>query len=99
MSFSGWVATVAGWYVTEIGRQPFVVSGLLRTADVVTTAVPSLTVALGLALYVTLYSALIVAYIKVLTYMAGKPEDVIEPNALERAEGRAVQVLVGEAKA
>ncbi|MEO7710670.1 MAG: cytochrome ubiquinol oxidase subunit I, partial [Caldimonas sp.] len=28
MTFSGWVATVAGWYVTEIGRQPFIVHGL-----------------------------------------------------------------------
>ena len=35
MTFSGWVATVAGWYVTEIGRQPFIVYGLVRTADVV----------------------------------------------------------------
>ena len=34
MTFSGWVATLAGWYVTEIGRQPFLVYGLLRTADV-----------------------------------------------------------------
>jgi cytochrome d ubiquinol oxidase subunit I len=34
MTFSGWVATLAGWYVTEIGRQPFIVHGLLRTADV-----------------------------------------------------------------
>ncbi len=41
MTFSGWVATVAGWYVTEIGRQPFVVFGLLRTADVASN-VPSL---------------------------------------------------------
>jgi cytochrome d ubiquinol oxidase subunit I len=29
MTFAGWVATLAGWYVTEIGRQPFVVYGLL----------------------------------------------------------------------
>lgn len=99
MSFSGWVATVAGWYVTEIGRQPFIVSGLLRTADVVTTTVPSSTMALGLALYLTLYMALIVAYVTVLKYMAEKPEDVIQADALERAEGRAAQVLVGEAKA
>jgi cytochrome d ubiquinol oxidase subunit I len=34
MSFSGWVATLAGWYVTEIGRQPFIVFGLLRVDDV-----------------------------------------------------------------
>jgi cytochrome d ubiquinol oxidase subunit I len=34
MTFSGWVATLAGWYVTEIGRQPFIVHGLLRTDEV-----------------------------------------------------------------
>jgi cytochrome d ubiquinol oxidase subunit I len=40
MAFSGWVATLAGWYVTEIGRQPFIVHGLLRTAEVA-SAVPA----------------------------------------------------------
>jgi hypothetical protein len=39
MTFSGWVATVAGWYVTEIGRQPFIVYGLVRTAEVVASTV------------------------------------------------------------
>jgi len=73
MTFSGWVATVAGWYVTEIGRQPFIVFGLLRTADVAST-VPAPMIALTLALYVTVYLALIVAYIGVLKYMAEKPE-------------------------
>src|SRR5690606_16201491 len=37
MTFSGWLATLAGWYVTEIGRQPYIVYGLLRTSDVATT--------------------------------------------------------------
>ena len=32
---SGFVAMLAGWYVVEIGRQPYVVYGLLRTADAV----------------------------------------------------------------
>ena len=73
MTFSGWVATVAGWYVTEIGRQPFIVYGLLRTADVA-SSVPAPMIALTLALYVTVYLALIVAYIGVLKYMAEKPE-------------------------
>jgi cytochrome d ubiquinol oxidase subunit I len=54
MAFSGWVATLAGWYVTEIGRQPFIVHGLLRTADVA-SAVPAPHIALTLALYCTLY--------------------------------------------
>jgi cytochrome d ubiquinol oxidase subunit I len=83
MTFSGWVATVAGWYVTEIGRQPFIVYGLLRTADVAST-VPSPLIALTLALYVTLYLALIVAYVAVLKYMAEKPEEVLAKEAEER---------------
>jgi cytochrome d ubiquinol oxidase subunit I len=99
MTFAGWVATVAGWYVTEIGRQPFIVSGLVRTADVAATTVPTGMIALSFAMYLTLYLALIVAYVGVLKYMAEKPEDVIQPDALERAEGHAAEVLVGEAKA
>jgi cytochrome d ubiquinol oxidase subunit I len=83
MTFSGWVATVAGWYVTEIGRQPFIVQGLVRTADVV-SATPAPHVALTLAAYVTVYLALIVAYIGVLKHMAEKPIEALtpEPRAL-----------------
>lgn len=84
MTFSGWVATVAGWYVTEIGRQPFIVYGLLRTADVA-SSVPSPMIAATLALYVSLYLVLIVAYIAVLKYMAEKPEAVLAKEAQERA--------------
>ena len=84
MTFSGWVATVAGWWVTEIGRQPFIVYGLVRTADVV-SKVPSQMVALTLALYVALYLALIVAYVTVLKYMAEKPEEVLALDAVEQA--------------
>ncbi|MDT9001382.1 cytochrome ubiquinol oxidase subunit I [Paucibacter sp. APW11] len=72
MSFSGWLATLAGWYVTEIGRQPFLVYGLLRTADLASST-PAPTIALSLAGYLALYLGLIVAYISVIKYMAGKP--------------------------
>lgn len=37
MTLSGFVAILAGWYVVEIGRQPYVIYGLLRTADAVST--------------------------------------------------------------
>jgi cytochrome bd ubiquinol oxidase subunit I len=84
MTFSGWVATVAGWYVTEIGRQPFIVYGLVRTADVV-SKVPSSMIGLTLALYITLYVALIVAYVTVLKYMAEKPEEVLAEDARDQA--------------
>jgi cytochrome d ubiquinol oxidase subunit I len=84
MTFSGWVATVAGWYVTEIGRQPFIVYGLVRTADVA-SKVPSNLIGLTLGLYLLLYAALIVAYVTVLKYMAEKPEEVLQTEAAERA--------------
>ena len=32
----GFIATESGWMVTEVGRQPWVVQGLIRTADAVT---------------------------------------------------------------
>jgi cytochrome bd ubiquinol oxidase subunit I len=92
MTFSGWLATVAGWYVTEIGRQPYVVYGLLKTADVASN-VASPWIALTLTMYVTLYLALIVAYVGVLKYMAEKPMPSTEdlPTDAATAMSRGVQ--------
>jgi len=69
MTFAGWVALVAGWYVTEIGRQPWLVSGVLTTAQAA-SAVTAPNIALTLAMYLTLYAALLVAYVSVLFYLA-----------------------------
>lgn len=69
MTFSGWLATLAGWYVTEIGRQPWLVSGVLSTRDAVTSIAPA-NVVLSLTLYSVLYAGLLVAYIHTLFYMA-----------------------------
>ena len=101
MTFAGWLATVCGWYVTEIGRQPFIVHGLIRTADVVGT-VPASSIALTLTLYVVLYLALLVAYVLVLKYMAEKPEEVLETEAKERSlqpPGVATSPVVGPTSA
>ncbi len=73
MTFSGWVATVAGWYVTEVGRQPFIVYGLVRTEEVA-SHVPSPAIAFTLTMYVTVYLALIVAYVSVVKRMAEKAD-------------------------
>ena len=77
MTFSGWIATVAGWWVTEIGRQPFIVYGLLRTSEVA-SQVPSTMIAATFAMYIVMYVGLILAYVAVLKYMAEKPDAVIE---------------------
>src|SRR6185436_20121012 len=34
-TFSGWIATLAGWITTEVGRQPWMVQGVLLTKDAV----------------------------------------------------------------
>jgi len=85
MTFAGWLATVAGWYVTEMGRQPFIVYGLVRTADVASTVPTSAMIGLSLALYLALYLTLIVAYVSVLKYMAEKTEDVLHLDAAGEA--------------
>jgi cytochrome d ubiquinol oxidase subunit I len=71
MAFSGWVATLAGWYTTEIGRQPWLVTGILRT-DEALGPVPGAHVALTLAGYVVLYVVLLFVYLGVLVHLARK---------------------------
>lgn len=77
MSFSGWIATLAGWYVTEIGRQPYLVYGVLKTSDAVTT-VASEQVALTLIMYLALYVVLLLAYVKTLFWLAKRAIEVEE---------------------
>lgn len=81
-AFSGWIATLAGWYVTEIGRQPFIVDGVLRASDAVTT-IPAGNVALSLFLYCSIYCILLVAYLHTVFYMARKAVGVEEFEELE----------------
>ena len=71
MTFAGWVATLAGWYVTEIGRQPWLVTGVLTTADAV-GPVPAGAVASTLVMYLVLYAVLLAAYIAALFRLAAK---------------------------
>src|SRR6185503_16977110 len=70
-TFSGWIATLAGWLVTEIGRQPWLVVGILRTADAAGAA-SGAQIGASLTGYVLIYSALLLSYMVVLTHLAGK---------------------------
>jgi len=73
MTFSGWVATLAGWLVTEIGRQPWLVTGILRTAEAA-GRVPEAALGASLAGYAFVYSVMLVAYVVVITHLAGEGE-------------------------
>jgi len=70
-TFIGWIATLAGWLVTEIGRQPWLVSGILRTAGAAGGA-SGAQIGVSLAGYIVTYTVMLVAYLVVLTHLAGK---------------------------
>ena len=69
MTFSGWIAVVAGWYVTEIGRQPYIVTGVLTTAEAATKISGGIVLS-SLLMYLFLYISLIISYIGVVFYLA-----------------------------
>ncbi len=71
MAFSGWVATLAGWYTTEIGRQPWLVQGVMTT-DMAVADVAAPMVMATLVTYLALYAALLLAYVGVIVYLAQK---------------------------
>lgn len=59
---AGFVATVSGWWVAETGRQPWVVYGILRTADVA-TVMPAGQVLASLLAFVAVYAVVMAAYL------------------------------------
>ena len=71
MTFSGCIATIAGWYVTEIGRQPWLVQGVLLTKDALGTASGGMVLS-SLILYLCVYAFLTVGYVTTVFYMARK---------------------------
>jgi cytochrome d ubiquinol oxidase subunit I len=71
MTFAGWLATLAGWYTTEIGRQPWLVQGVLTTKDAVGDIAAGMVLSTLLA-YLAIYVALLAAYIGVIFHLARK---------------------------
>ena len=55
MAPSGFIAVLAGWFVVELGRQPWVIQGLLRTADAVSD-IDRTSVIISLAAFVIAYA-------------------------------------------
>jgi cytochrome d ubiquinol oxidase subunit I len=80
MTFAGWLALVPGWYVTEIGRQPWLVYGVLTAAQAA-SKVPANHIALTLVMYLSLYCALLVAYVSVVFHLARKAGSHAGPDA------------------
>ncbi len=96
MTFSGWVATLAGWYVTEIGRQPWLVTGVLTTQQAATDIAPG-NVAVSLVMYCVLYVVLLGAYLHTLFVMARRAVEIeeIKPEEIADAQSRTGQMKEG----
>ena len=58
MSPAGFIALLSGWYVVEIGRQPYVVYGLLRTSDAVSPNITAAAVMSSLIVYACAYAVI-----------------------------------------
>jgi cytochrome d ubiquinol oxidase subunit I len=72
LTVAGWVAVLAGWYVTEIGRQPWIVYGELAVADVAADH-PQGVMRGTLLAYALLYALLLAAYVTTLRHLSAKP--------------------------
>jgi len=85
---AGFIAVLFGWTVTEVGRQPWVVYGLMRTRDAVSPSLTGTDVLTSIALYIVVYLIVFGAGIFYMVRLAraGPPEhvDVREPNLDER---------------
>ena len=85
----GFIAVIAGWVVTEVGRQPWTVYGLLRTADSVSPSLTGADVALSLALYVAVYLIMFPAGIAFMAGLVRKgPQDPAAEEVLSVESGR-----------
>lgn len=82
MGPSGVIAVLAGWITTEVGRQPYLVYGLARTADLV-SPVDAAAVGASLAAFVVVYFAVFGAGVWYLLHMMARPPEAPEDEAVE----------------
>lgn len=73
---AGFVAILSGWFVTEVGRQPWLATGVLRSKDAV-SPVTTAEVAISLALFVCVYCVVFTAGILLINRLIGKGPDEI----------------------
>jgi cytochrome d ubiquinol oxidase subunit I len=77
---AGFVAVLAGWFVTEIGRQPFIVYGVMRTAEAA-SPVAAVQVGLSLVAFVVTYVLVFGAGVYYIARLIAKGPDVANENA------------------
>jgi len=94
----GFIAVLCGWVVTEVGRQPWTVYGLLRTADSVSPSLTGIDVVISFACYVAVYLIMYPAGIAVMAAVVRRGPQA--PHVAERVEsGRPSQPFESAARA
>jgi cytochrome d ubiquinol oxidase subunit I len=74
-----YLANTTGWLMTELGRDPWIVHGLLRIQDAVSPNLTSAMVLFSLIAFTAIYALLMAADIYLLRYFARQPEHVFNP--------------------
>lgn len=96
---AGFIAILSGWFVTEVGRQPWLATGIIRSADAV-SPVTTLQVAFSLALFVCVYSVVFTAGILLINRLIDKgPDEISGEDAPEQPSQRPLKAAQGEAAA
>jgi len=95
---SGFIAVLAGWIAAEVGRQPYVVYGVLRTADAV-SPVPAGSVGLSLLFFLVVYAIVFTAGALYILRLMGKGPDTEEPPRTDEPPGTALGAGVKSATA
>lgn len=87
MTPAGFIATLAGWFVTEVGRQPWTVYGALRREESLSPTVTGASVATTLTLFLIVYGGLFGAYLYYLVKLIRKgPDPLTVGEAGEKPE-------------
>jgi len=66
------LASELGWVAAEVGRQPWIVQGELRTVDAVSASVPAGQIGITLAIFILIYALLFVAWIRIVSYLIAR---------------------------
>ena len=94
---SGFIAVLCGWIVAEVGRQPYLVYGVLRTADMV-SPVAAGAVATSLLLFIVVYAIVFTAGALYILRLIGKGPDTDEaPPTTNQPPGTPLGAAIGEA--
>ena len=96
---AGFLAILSGWFVTEVGRQPWLATGILRSKDAV-SPVTTLQVAISLALFVFVYCVVFAAGIALINRLIDKgPDEISHEDPPEQPSKRPLKAAQAPASA